>query len=150
MQSPTAVALTNPGTLIVLETGATQLAAFDLHGNPVPYFGTSAKPTYTAPLLTGRVYLDVSVDGSGQIYLLSYAGQGTQPANYYTDVYTPAGVLMTGNSLGTNAPHQIVDYWRSIYTANYTPVLNTATGQPHIDPALGVPEPSLSRLDPNT
>ena len=51
LQSPTAVAVTNPGTVIILEAGASQLAAFDLNGNPVKYFGTDPNNLqYTQPL----------------------------------------------------------------------------------------------------
>jgi hypothetical protein len=148
LSSPTAVAVTNPGTIIVLEVGASQLAAFDLNGNPVRYFGTGSPAAFTLTLPGPATYLDVAVDGSGQIYVLSYQGDGTQPADYRIDVYTPSGTPLATNSPGTNIPHLAVDYWRSIYTANYTALLDSSTGQPRIDPALGVPEPSLSRFDP--
>jgi hypothetical protein len=45
-------------------------------------------------------------------------------------------------------PHLAVDYWRSIFAANYAPLAALGTTTPHISPALGVPEPSLSRFDP--
>jgi hypothetical protein len=43
-----------------------------------------------------------------------------------------------------------VDYWRSIFGANYDPLTDLGTTTPHIDPELGVAEPSLSRFDPIT
>ncbi len=147
LSSPTAVAVTNPGIVIVLEAGASQLAAFDLVGNPVRYFGTSTPADFTLPL-PSATYLDVAVDGANQIYLLSYSGDGSQTADYRIDVYNPTGAPVATNSPGTNIPHLAVDYWRSIYAANYTALADTTTNQPHIDPTLGVPEPSLSRLDP--
>ena len=88
--------------------------------------------------------------GSGQIYVLSHQGNGSSPASYRIDVYTPNGAPLATNSPGTNIPHLAVDYWRSIFAANYTPLSDSSTGQPHIDPALGVAEPSLSRLDPTS
>jgi hypothetical protein len=150
LSSPTAVAVTNPGIVIVLEAGASQLAAFDLDGNPVRYFGTGSPAAFTLTLPRPATYLDVAVDGSGQIYVLSYQGDGTQLADYRIDVYTPSGAPLATNSPGTNIPHIAVDYWRSIYAANYTALLDSSTSQPRIDPALGVPEPSLSRFDPIT
>ena len=149
LNSPTAVAVTNPGVVIVLEAGASQLAAFDLNGNPVRYFGTSAPAAFTLPLPQPATYLDVAVDGSAQIYVLSFRRDGSQPADYQIDVYTPNGTPLVTNSTGTNVPHIAVDYWRSIFAANYTALLDDS-GQPHIDPSLGVPEPSLSVLDPIT
>jgi hypothetical protein len=143
------VAVTNPGTLLVLEAGASQLAAFDLNGNPVRYFGTTTPGAFTLPLPASATYLDVAVDGAGQIYLLSYQGDGSAVTDYRIDVYQPNGTPLATNSPGTNIPHLAVDYWRSIFAANYTPLLDSSTGQPRIDPALGVAEPSLSRFDPS-
>jgi len=149
LSSPTAVAVTNSGILIVLDAAASQLAAFDLNGNPVRQFGTATPAAFTLALLQPRTYLDVAVDGSGQIYVLSYQGDGSQPVQYRIDVFSPTGAPVSTNSIGNNVRHLAVDYWRSIYAANFTALLDTGTGQPRIDPALGVAEPSLSRVDPS-
>ena len=152
LSSPVAVAVTNPGTVLVLESDVSptipyQLAAFDLNGNPSRYFGTGTPAAFTLPLPTGRTYLDLSVDGANDIYLLSNAGDDSQPDQYRIDVYNPNGTPLDTQSTGTNIPHFAIDYWRSIYAANYTPLLNTTTKAPHIG-SLNVPEPSLSRWDP--
>jgi len=149
LSSPTAIAITNPGIVIVLEAGATQLSAFDLNGHPVGYFGTQSPLSFSLALPGSSTYLDIAVDGAGQIYVLSYSNDGSQPADYRIDVYTPNGAPLATNSPGTNVPHLAVDYWRSIYAANYSALLDSSTGQPRIDPALGVAEPSLSRFDPS-
>jgi hypothetical protein len=135
--------------VIVLEAGAAQLSAFDLNGNPVRYFGTQSPPSFRLALPGSVTYLDIAVDGAGQIYLLSYSNDGSQPADYRIDVYTPTGAPLATNSPDTNVPHLAVDYWRSIYAANYSALLDSSTGQPRIGPALGVAEPSLSRFDPS-
>ena len=148
LSSPIALAVTNPGVVLVLEAGASQLAAFDLNGNPVPYFGASGQGQYTLPLVSQGTYLDLAVDGAGQIYALYYTGDGAAPADYRVDVYTQAGAVLDTQSPGVNVPHLAIDYWRSIYAANYDPLADIATAEPHIDPALTVAEPSLSRFDP--
>jgi hypothetical protein len=148
LSSPVAVAVTNPGVVLVLEGASNQIAAFDLNGNPVPYFAAQAQPGYTLALVSPRSYLDLAVDGGGQIYALYYSGDGSAPADYHVDVYTQTGAALDTNSPGVNVPHIAIDYWRSIFAANYDPLADTTTGQPHIDPALGVAEPSLSRFDP--
>ena len=165
LSSPVAVAVTNPGVVLILEAAALQIAAFDLNGNPVAYFaGASAALTrrslvtrarsaqasagFTLPLASKGSYLDMGVDGSGQIYVLYYTGDGSAPADYRVDVYSSEGALINSVSTGVNAPHLSVDYWRSIYAANYDPLADTVSGQTRIDPALDVPEPSLSRFDP--
>jgi hypothetical protein len=125
LSSPTAVAITHPGTVIVLEAGIPQLAAFDLNGNPVRYFGTALPAAFTLPLPTPATYLDVAVDGSGQIYILFYGIDGHQPSDYRIDVYTPNGTPLATNSTGTNVPHLAVDYFRGIYAANYTALLGS-------------------------
>jgi hypothetical protein len=150
LRSPIAVAVTNPGVVLILEAGASQLAAFDLNGNPVRYFGSGPTLQFTTPLASPGTYLDLAVDGASQIYLLYYTGDGSLPEHYRVDVYTPAGVAFETNSPGVNVPHLAVDYWRSIYGANFDPLTNLGTTTPHIDPALGVAEPSLSRFDPIT
>ena len=165
LSSPVAVAVTNPGVVLILEAAALQIAAFDLNGNPVQYFaGATASLTrrslvtrarqaqasagFTLPLASKGSYLDMGVDGSGQIYVLYYTGDGSAPADYRVDVYSAKGALINSVSTGVNAPHLSVDYWRSIYAANYDPLADTVSGQPRIDPTLDVPEPSLSRFDP--
>jgi hypothetical protein len=149
LSSPIALAVTNPGVVLVLEAGASQLAAFDLNGNPVPYFGVSGQGQYTLPLVSQGTYLDLAVDGAGQVYALYYTGDGAAPADYHVDVYTQAGAVLDTQSPGVNVPHLAIDYWRSIYAANYDPLADIASGAPHIDPALTVAEPSLSRFDPS-
>ena len=78
LQSPTAVAVTNPGTVLILEAGAAQLSAFDLEGNPIKYFGPN-QDQFTQKLANAGTYQDLAVDGSGEIYLLYYTGDGSQP-----------------------------------------------------------------------
>jgi hypothetical protein len=140
------IAVTNPGVVLVLEAASSQLSAFDLNGNPVRYFGDP--PDYTLPLVSEGTYLDLAVDGAEQIYALYFTGDGATPEDYHVDVCTRAGNPLDTHSPGVNVPHLAVDYWRSIYAANYSPLTNQGTTEPHIDPALHVAEPSLSRFDP--
>ena len=110
--------------------------------------GTGTQGQYTLALVSAGTYLDLAVDGSGQIYVLYYTGSGSAPGNYHVDVYRPTGAVLDTHAVGVNVPHLAIDYWRSIYAANFDPLIGIVTKQPHIDPALGVAEPSLSRFDP--
>ncbi|MBV9426082.1 MAG: hypothetical protein JOZ98_24470 [Solirubrobacterales bacterium] len=167
LSSPIAVAITHPGTVVILEAAGPQLSAFDLNGNPVPYFAPSALRSsrrrrsrrrrvgapsleFTLPLDPTKTYLDVAVDGASQIYLLYHTGDGSSVQDYHLDVYKPDGTPLDTSSAGVNVPRIAVDYWRSIYAPNYTPLTDLGTSTPHIDPALRVAEPSLSRFDPTT
>jgi len=150
LSSPVALAVTNPGTVLVLEAASQRLSAFDLNGNPAPYFTAAPSPGYTLPLVSDGTYLDVAVDGAEQVYLLYFTGTGATPADYRVDVYTKDGSPLATRSPGVNVPHLAVDYWRSIFAANYAPLADLGTTTPRISPALGVPEPSVSRFDPAT
>ena len=141
LQSPTAVAITNPGVVIILEAGASQLAAFDLNGNPVKYFGSdSSSLQYTQPLAAQGTYMDLAVDGASHIYLLYYTGDGSQPDQYHIDVYNPNGTPLATHSPGANIAKLGVDFWRSIFGVNFTPLATPGNNQ------TGVP--SISRFDP--
>ena len=164
LQSPVSLAVTNPGIVLILEAGAAQLSAFDLNGNPVAYFnpqatsrrasarrrrlGASGTGQYTMPLVSSGTHLDLAVDGANQIYVLYFTNDGSHPSDYHIDVYLADGTPLDTQSPGTNVGKLAVDYWRSIYGPNYNPLTNLGTTTPHLDPSLGVTEPSLSRLDP--
>jgi hypothetical protein len=162
--SPIALTVTSSGTVLVLEAGG-QIAAFDLNGNPVAYFGAAVtrrtllapgrrrpgaagQGQFTLALVSAGTYLDVAVDGAGQIYVLYYTGDGVAPGDYRVDVYTQSGAVLDTNSPGVNVPHLAVDYFRNLYAGNYSPLADIATGQPQIDPALTVAEPSISVFIP--
>jgi hypothetical protein len=142
LQSPIAVAVTNPGIALVLDQ-SNQIAAFDLQGDPAPYFPNSQ---YAVSIPGGRTYLDLAVDGAAHLYLLSYAGSGNSPEDYRLDVLNPDGSPLAALSTGVNIAHLAVDYWRSVYGVNYAAL--GEQNDPFIDPALGVAEPSISRFDP--
>jgi hypothetical protein len=99
-------------------------------------------------LVSTGTYLDLGVDGAGQMYLLYYTGDGSAVGDYHIDVYSAAGAVIATHSAGVNVPRFAVDYFRSLFAANYDPLVDIATGKPHIDPAIGVIEPSISRFDP--
>jgi len=147
LRSPLAIAVTNPGIVLVLEAGSTQLSAFDLNLDPVRYFGRS-RNDFTLELVSPGTYLDLAVDGASQIYTLYFTGNGGSPHDYHIDVYSETGEPIATHSAGANIPHLAIDYWRSIYAPNYTPLTKQGTNTPYIDPKLRVAEPSLSRFNP--
>jgi hypothetical protein len=69
LQTPTAVAVTNPCVVLAPEAGLPQLSAFDL-----------------------------AVDGAGQIYLLYYTGDASQPDDYHADPALGVAEPSTGGS----------------------------------------------------
>ena len=153
LSSPIAVAVTNPGVVLVLEAGTSQISAFDLNGNPVRYFPANSgggQPRFRRGLASAGTPLDLAVDGADQIYVLYFTGTGSAPSDYHVDVYTRSGDVLDTHSPGVNVGRLAVDYWRSIYGANYDALTDLGTTTPRIDPRLNVAEPSLSRFDPIT
>jgi hypothetical protein len=150
LSQPVALAVTNPGVVLVLEAGRSQIAAFDLNGNPVRYFanGAPGKRQFRRKLASSGTPLDLAVDGANQIYVLYFTGDGSAASDYHVDVYEQSGEVLDTHSPGVNIGRLAVDYWRSVYGANYDALTNLGTTTAHVDPRLGVAEPSLSRFDP--
>ncbi|MFN8017183.1 MAG: hypothetical protein U0P45_03575 [Acidimicrobiales bacterium] len=89
---------------------------------PIVDGGTADPPKYSVPLHddTGRTYLDLSSDGSGYLYVLSY-GDPADPSSYRVDCYLPNGKWIYATE-GTNAGKVAVDYWRNVYSLDYQPL----------------------------
>lgn len=72
-------------------------------------------------------YLDLAVEARGYIYVLSYAGTGSQVSDYQLDLYEPTGKWLSRtpdrsiepNARGVNGARMIVDLWRNLYTLNF-------------------------------
>ncbi|MDX2166116.1 MAG: hypothetical protein SF182_03610 [Deltaproteobacteria bacterium] len=125
------------GAILVLESGNARVQAFDVSGNPVNLFANKTSPTF-ALADRSATHLDISVDGVGYVYVLSYANSGTSPADYRLDIYTPEGVFLTRTE-NVTAARLTVDTFRSMYALNY----ETLAGAPRV-------EPSISHWVPNT
>lgn len=140
LKGPIHAALSPQGTIVVLESHNNRLQAFDLGGNPVPYFAGGA---YFVPLHdTGATYLDLAVEYSGYLYVLSYTGS---PGSYLyrLDIYNPDGSWLA-RTTGINADKLAVSYWRDLFTLNYQ-VLTLPDGS-----FPNVTEPSVSHWIPST
>lgn len=152
MTAPTVAAISAEGTILVLEAGdatarptpiPSRIQAFDVGGNPVQYFPKQQRP-YFLPLTETRNdqgwrYLDVAVEYSGFIYVLSY---NETSFVYRLDLYHPqqTGTKPVATTLGVNAARLCVDLWRNVYTLNYE-VLQR--------PSPGITEPSVSKWVPS-
>jgi hypothetical protein len=142
MDGPIHAALTAQGVILVLEEQNKRIQAFDTSGNPVStqfddgaYWADLYDPSGTA------TYLDLAVEYSGYLYVLSYTGNG--PYEYHLDIYTSGGAWLT-RTTGINADKLAVNYWRDIFTLNYD-VLTLPDGSL---PART--EPSVSHWIPST
>ena len=140
MNGPAALAFTADGTLLVLETLNKRIQAFDISGNPVKYF--AKKTAYFMELETetqGTTYLDMGVEYTGYMYVLSYVDNGGSPDDYRLDIYDPEGGFLS-RTTGVAAHRMAVDFWRNVYTLNYEPIAGPG----------GRTEPSVSEWIPST
>ena len=148
-----AIAATHSGAVfLILEDGNKRVQALDADGNPVyDYFkdkdgnaivDADGNPTSFFMLKDeGSVstYLDMSVEFTGFVYVLSHLNDGSVVSDYRVDIYTPAGEWLA-QTLDVAAARMVVDFWRNMYTLNY----ETLVGPD------GVGEPSVSQWIPST
>jgi hypothetical protein len=138
LKGPIAIGVTGDGVLLVLEQDNQRIQAFDVYGNPVPYFPNNSP---FAPLRTetsSPSYLDMSVTRDGWIYVLSYVNTGSTQIDYRLDIYNPAGVFLS-RTVGVNGAKIVADSWRRVYTLNYESFLGPG----------GRTEPSVSQWIPS-
>jgi len=138
LKGPIAVDVTGDGVVLVLEQDNSRIQAFDVYGNPVPYF-----PNHSpfAPLQAEQpapVYLDMSVTDDGWIYVLSYVNTGSKATDYRLDLYTSSGAFLS-RTIGVNGAKIVVDSWRRVYTLNYESFLGPGSRT----------EPSISQWIPS-
>jgi hypothetical protein len=142
LKSPVAAAISPDGAILVLEKVNQRIQAFDLGGNPAPYFkGQSPKYFLSLEAIpSGSTFLDLAVEFSGYLYVLSKDAND----NHRLDIYHPtqSGTKPICTTPGVNAAKLAVDFWRGIYTLNYE-VLRTPGGT-----IPGFTEPSVSQWLP--
>lgn len=144
MLAPVAAAVSSDGVILVLEgsDGNNRIQAFDTGGNAVPYFTRQPRPYFLQlPAGSNTLYLDLAVEYSGYLYVLSSGDNDL----HRLDIYHAGqdGTAPICSTTGINAGRLAVDFWRNVYTLNYE-VLRLPDG--------GIPatltEPSISFWTP--
>ncbi|CCD94896.1 hypothetical protein BRAO375_3780011 [Bradyrhizobium sp. ORS 375] len=120
LAQPVALAVMPDGVVLVLENGNARLQAFDVYGNPVPYFA-NASPVLSLPSDGGVTYLDVAASAAGSIYVLSCRNGGATAADYTLDIYARDGGMVTRTE-GVAAGRIAVDSWGRVYALNFEEV----------------------------
>jgi len=140
LMGPRSIAFTATGELLILETINRRIQALDIDGNAIPYFNEGKD--YFMPLKAETnpvMYLDMGVEFSGYIYVLSYENNGTSINDYRLDIYDPKGEFLN-RTVGVAAHRMVVDFWRNVYTLNYESIAGPK----------GRTEPSVSEWIPST
>jgi hypothetical protein len=138
--SPVAAAISADGVILVLEDASAnnRIQAFDVGGNPVPFFKDQPTPYFLQLAATeGATYLDLAVEFTGYLYVLS---QDPTTFAIRLDIYHPGqtGTQPICTTPNVNGAKLAVDFWRSVYTLNYEVLQLPGGGIPAIT------EPSVS------
>lgn len=143
LHAPTLAALGSDGTILILETMNNRIQSFDLSANPKRHFKAGK---YFVPLIdppgSGVTYLDLAVEYSGYLYVLSFTGQ-VGSFVFRLDLYTPEGDWLA-RTTGVNAARLAVNYWRDLFTLNYQVLMPPGGSPPNVT------EPSVSHWIPST
>ncbi|MHB8877339.1 MAG: NHL repeat-containing protein [Myxococcaceae bacterium] len=140
LDQPVAVAVGPKGSIYVLEAGNRRVQAFDVFGLPVSAFAKDSSPFFPLdPSSAGNTLLDLAVESTGFVYVLSAAGAGTEVSDYWLDLYDAEGALLA-RTQGVTAAKLLVDLWRNVYSVNFERLARTD----------GVIEPSVSLWIPQT
>ena len=138
LKGPIAVDVTGDGVVLVLEQDNARIQAFDVYGNPVPYFPNHSPFVALQAETPAPTYLDMSVTDDGWIYVLSYVNTGSTATDYRLDLYTVSGAFLS-RTIGVNGAKIVVDSWRRVYTLNYESFLGPGNRT----------EPSVSQWTPS-
>jgi hypothetical protein len=141
--TPAVATITAEGVVLIVESGNNRIHAVDAVGNPVRLFAKQPEPyflSFSATGGTGTQYLDVAVEFSGFIYVLSSSN-----SVYRLDIYNidQNGSDPISTTMGFNAAKLTVDYWRTVYSLNYEVLMVNGKLPPN-----GVTEPSISQWIP--
>lgn len=143
MNKPVAAVITPAGAILVLEAGDTnnRIQAFDLGGNPIPYFKGQKDPYFLQLDATaGAIYLDIAAEFGDYIYVLSRDDAGNHRLDIYWRGQQDRNPVCT--TFNINAAALAVDFWRNVFTLNYQPMTLPGGALP------ALPEPSISVWKP--
>lgn len=143
MNKPVAAVITPAGAILVLEAGDTnnRIQAFDLGGNPIPYFKGQTNPYFLQLDATaGAIYLDIAAEFGDYIYVLSRDDAGNHRLDIYWRGQQDRNPVCT--TFNINAAALAVDFWRNVFTLNYQPMTLPGGALP------ALPEPSISVWKP--
>jgi hypothetical protein len=141
--APVAATVTADGVILVLESGNNRVHALDVSANPVRYFSRQPTPYFfslTETVGPNTQLLDIAVDFSGLVYVLSFSNGA-----YRLDIYPNDSVSTSplSSTMSFNVAKIAVDYWRNVYSLNYEVLMQNG-----VLPTNGVTEPSISQWLP--
>ena len=141
IQSPQALTISRSGAILILQgqNAAMSIKAFDVYGNPWPYFANGTSLSFPlASVDADAKWLDIAIDDTELIFILSYTGTGLSQNDYHLDIYDKNGNRIVRNT-GIAVARMTVDKFRRLYSLNQ----ETIKGSPIVEPSASVWLPSL-------
>ena len=164
LSSPIAIAVTNPGLVLVLDAATSQISAFDLNGNPVPYFAGYAhaalarrSPT-TRRLRAGKVHAPARLERHVPRHRRRRLGPDLSPVPHRRRIRPqrlprrrlhPYRPTPRHRQPGRQRPPPGGRLLAQHLRGQLRPARQHCHRQAADRPALGVAEPSVSRFDPS-
>jgi hypothetical protein len=92
---------------------------------------------------TDEKYLDMATEMKGYIYVLGYTGTGSDPSDYFLDLYDPQGAWLSrtpdteraAGATGVNGGRIAIDMWRNLYTLNFEAISGPGG---RVEPSVGL------------
>jgi hypothetical protein len=138
---PQALTVSRTGAILILEgAGASRsIKAFDVFGNPWLFFKNGTVSSFVLQEEDAK-WLDIAIDDTEMIYILSYTGSGMLRNDYRLDVYDKDGSRVFRN-VGIPVARMVVDKWRRLYSLNQ----ETMKGSPIVEPTVSVWMPNTPK-----
>lgn len=136
---PLALTINRHGVILILEGDQNKrVKAFNQDGTPCKFFlgGTSSRLDLPDEP-QGVTWLDLAVDPTDFLFLLSFVSGGESTEDYRLDVYKQDGTHLMRNT-GIAVARMTVDPWRNLYSSNY----ETIAGSPRTEPSVSIWAPS--------
>lgn len=144
IKSPVALTISRTGAILILQgqSDSMSIRAFDTSGNPWPYFGSGEKLSSTLNLTDvdpDATWLDISIDDTELIFILSHTGTGGDTNDYHLDIYQKDGTRIIRNT-GISVQRMVVDKFRKLYSLNHELIM----GSDIVEPSVSVWMPNFS------
>lgn len=137
---PLALTIADNGAILVLQGGVNKsVKAFDFDGKPWKFFaGGTASVMPLAQDASSVTWLDITIDPTNLLYVLSHTGAGNQRSDFRLDVYNAVTGEHIVRNTGIAVGRIVVDKFRGLYSLNY----ETVKGSPIVEPSVSVWAPS--------
>lgn len=138
--NPIALTISSKGCILILQGGNTKsVKAFDFDGKPWRFFDGQSSSVLPLPQDASNItWLDIAVESTDLLYVLSYVGSGLGASDYRLDIYDCNTSKRIVRNTGIGVARIVVDKFRGLYSLNR----ETVAGSPIVEPSVSIWAPS--------